>query len=98
MSKRARYQHFRNIEDVRAERRRIGWELKSAEQQLKTDYEGVVKMFSVGYLIARISEKTTEIYSLTQWAVVGYDLINGFIRKFREKAAHARAGIEAKAE
>lgn len=55
MNNRVCYRKIRTYTDLRIERMRVDRELDSLGERLKADWRGISQMFSMGYLVDRIT-------------------------------------------
>ena len=55
MKSRVNYRQIKTLADVRAERLRIAGELDGVEERLNDDYRRITGMFSVGYVVERVT-------------------------------------------
>ena len=55
MNNRVCYRKIRTYTDLRIERMRVDRELDSLGERLKADWRGISQMFSMGYLVDRVT-------------------------------------------
>ena len=63
MKSRVNYRQIKTLADVRAERLRIAGELDGVEERLNDDYRRITGMFSVGYVVERVTTGAGKFYS-----------------------------------
>lgn len=59
MNNRVCYRKIRTYTDLRIERMRVDRELDSLGERLKADWRGISQMFSMGYLVDRITGRAS---------------------------------------
>ena len=62
MNNRVCYRKIRTYTDLRIERMRVDRELDSLGERLKADWRGISQMFSMGYLVDRITGRASQMY------------------------------------
>ena len=63
MNNRVCYRKIRTYTDLRIERMRVDRELDSLGERLKADWRGISQMFSMGYLVDRITGRASQMYA-----------------------------------
>ena len=69
MNNRVCYRKIRTYTDLRIERMRVDRELDSLGERLKADWRGISQMFSMGYLVDRITGRASQMYAFVQWGM-----------------------------
>ena len=72
MNNRVCYRKIRTYTDLRIERMRVDRELDSLGERLKADWRGISQMFSMGYLVDRITGRASQMYAFVQWGMSAY--------------------------
>ena len=94
MNNRVCYRKIRTYTDLRIERMRVDRELDSLGERLKADWRGLLprfslgylsttQMFSMGYLVDRITGRASQMYAFVQWGMSAYSHVRSIIEKHK---------------
>ena len=90
MKSRVNYRQIKTLADVRAERLRIAGELDGVEERLNDDYRRITGMFSVGYVVERVTTGAGKFYSAVEWAMTAYNMVRSVIASTRKRQPAAK--------
>ena len=91
MKSRVNYRQIKTLADVRAERLRIAGELDD-------DYRRITGMFSVGYVVERVTTGAGKFYSAVEWAMTAYNMVRSVIGKYKEASARRKEATDDETE
>lgn len=57
---------------------------------LNDDYRRITGMFSVGYVVERVTTGAGKFYSAVEWAMTAYNMVRSVIGKYKEASAAAK--------
>lgn len=83
MNNRVCYRKIRTYTDLRIERMRVDRELNSLGERLRADWRGISQMFSMGYLVDRITGRASQMYTFVQWGISAYSHVRSIIEKHK---------------
>ena len=98
MKSRVNYRQIKTLADVRAERLRIAGELDGVEERLNDDYRRITGMFSVGYVVERVTTGAGKVYSAVEWAMTAYNMVRSVIGKYKEASARRKEATDDETE
>ncbi len=81
MNNRAAYRNIRSLAELRMEREKIRWQLRSSEDVLQREYRYVCSLFTFANITRTIFSKIENIQALITGVREGYSSIAGLFQR-----------------